>query len=99
LLDQMRTVVGARPGIIDVPDLGSHVMRTSAAVTGAGGIPVGYGTLVAVYLALAAGVVAGFFALLPDGLRLGHRHRRLGRGQQRRPGAHRRFALRAGRNL
>jgi cytochrome d ubiquinol oxidase subunit I len=31
-------------------------MRTSQAVTGAGGIPVGYGTLAAVYLALAIGV-------------------------------------------
>ncbi len=31
-------------------------MRTSAAVTGASGIPVGYATLAAVYLALAAGV-------------------------------------------
>jgi cytochrome bd ubiquinol oxidase subunit I len=33
------------------------VMRTSDAVTGAGGIPVGYGTLVAVYLGVAAAVV------------------------------------------
>jgi cytochrome d ubiquinol oxidase subunit I len=31
-------------------------MRTSEAVTGASGIPVGYGTLAAVYLALAMGV-------------------------------------------
>ncbi len=31
-------------------------MRTSQAVTGAGGIPVGYGALAAVYLALAIGV-------------------------------------------
>jgi cytochrome d ubiquinol oxidase subunit I len=31
-------------------------MRTSEAVTGAGGIPVGYATLAAVYLALATGV-------------------------------------------
>jgi cytochrome d ubiquinol oxidase subunit I len=31
-------------------------MRTSQAVTGAGGIPVGYATLAAVYLALSLGV-------------------------------------------
>jgi cytochrome d ubiquinol oxidase subunit I len=31
-------------------------MRTREAVTAAGGIPVGYGTLVAIYLALAAAV-------------------------------------------
>jgi cytochrome bd ubiquinol oxidase subunit I len=31
-------------------------MRTSQAVTGASGIPVGYGTLAAVYLALAIAV-------------------------------------------
>ena len=31
-------------------------MRTNEAVTGAGGIPIGYGTLAAVYLALAVGV-------------------------------------------
>jgi cytochrome d ubiquinol oxidase subunit I len=31
-------------------------MRTSQAVTGAGGIPVGYGALASVYLALAVGV-------------------------------------------
>jgi cytochrome d ubiquinol oxidase subunit I len=31
-------------------------MRTSQAVTGAGGIPVGYGTLVAVYVLLALAV-------------------------------------------
>jgi cytochrome d ubiquinol oxidase subunit I len=31
-------------------------MRTQQAVTGASGIPVGYGTLVLVYLALAAAV-------------------------------------------
>jgi cytochrome d ubiquinol oxidase subunit I len=33
-----------------------RVMRTSAAVTGASGIPIGYATLALVYLALAAGV-------------------------------------------
>jgi cytochrome bd ubiquinol oxidase subunit I len=31
-------------------------MRTTQAVTGASGIPIGYATLVAVYLGLAAGV-------------------------------------------
>jgi cytochrome d ubiquinol oxidase subunit I len=31
-------------------------MRTAQAVTGAGGIPVGYGTLVAVYLGVGVGV-------------------------------------------
>jgi cytochrome d ubiquinol oxidase subunit I len=44
------TEVGRQPWVV------YHVMRTAAAVTGAGGIPVGYGTLAAVYLALAAGV-------------------------------------------
>jgi cytochrome bd-type quinol oxidase subunit 1 len=32
------------------------VMRTSEAVTGAGGIPIGYGTMMVVYLGLAAAV-------------------------------------------
>jgi cytochrome d ubiquinol oxidase subunit I len=44
------TEVGRQPWVV------YRVMRTSEAVTGAGGIPVGYGTLAAVYLALAAGV-------------------------------------------
>jgi cytochrome d ubiquinol oxidase subunit I len=44
------TEVGRQPWIV------YHVMRTSQAVTGAGGIPVGYATLALVYLALAAGV-------------------------------------------
>jgi cytochrome d ubiquinol oxidase subunit I len=44
------TEVGRQPWIV------YRVMRTSQAVTGAGGIPVGYGTLAAVYLALAVGV-------------------------------------------
>src|SRR5438552_967965 len=44
------TEVGRQPWVV------YRVMRTSAAVTGAGGIPVGYSTLVAVYLALAVGV-------------------------------------------
>jgi len=44
------TEVGRQPWVV------YHVMRTSEAVTGAGGIPVGYATLAAVYLALAAGV-------------------------------------------
>jgi cytochrome d ubiquinol oxidase subunit I len=34
-----------------------NVMRTSDAVTGASGIPVGYATLAAVYVGVAAGVV------------------------------------------
>jgi cytochrome bd ubiquinol oxidase subunit I len=42
------TEVGRQPWIV------YRVMRTSEAVTGAGGIPLGYGFLVAVYLALAA---------------------------------------------
>lgn len=46
------TEVGRQPWIV------YGVMRTSAAVTGARGIPVGYGTLVVVYLAL-GGAVAG----------------------------------------
>ena len=45
------TEVGRRPWVV------YRVMRTSEAVTGASGIPVGYGTLAAVYLALATGVV------------------------------------------
>jgi cytochrome d ubiquinol oxidase subunit I len=44
------TEVGRQPWVV------YRVMRTSEAVTGAGGIPVGYATLAAVYLALAAGV-------------------------------------------
>jgi cytochrome d ubiquinol oxidase subunit I len=44
------TEVGRQPWVV------YHVMRTSQAVTGAGGIPVGYGTLAAVYLALSIGV-------------------------------------------
>jgi cytochrome d ubiquinol oxidase subunit I len=42
------TEVGRQPWIV------YRVMRTSEAVTGADGIPIGYGALVAVYLALAA---------------------------------------------
>ena len=45
------TEVGRQPWVV------YGVMRTSAAVTGADGIPVGYGTLVVVYLGLAAAVV------------------------------------------
>lgn len=44
------TEVGRQPWIV------YRIMRTSQAVTGAAGIPVGYGTLVAVYLGLAGGV-------------------------------------------
>ena len=44
------TEVGRQPWVV------YHVMRTSQAVTGAGGIPVGYATLAAVYLGLAVGV-------------------------------------------
>ena len=44
------TEVGRQPWVVYL------VMRTSEAVTGAGGIPVGYATLAVVYLALAAGV-------------------------------------------
>jgi len=42
--------VGRQPWVV------YHIMRTSQAVTGAGGIPVGYATLAAVYLALAVAV-------------------------------------------
>jgi cytochrome d ubiquinol oxidase subunit I len=45
------TEVGRQPWIV------YDVMRTREAVTGAGGIPVGYATLVIVYLGLAAAVV------------------------------------------
>jgi cytochrome d ubiquinol oxidase subunit I len=45
------TEVGRQPWIVD------GLMRTSAAVTGAKGIPVAYGTLVAVYVCLAVAVV------------------------------------------
>jgi cytochrome d ubiquinol oxidase subunit I len=44
------TEVGRQPWVVD------HVMRTSQAVTGAGGIPVGYATLFVVYVALAFAV-------------------------------------------
>jgi cytochrome bd ubiquinol oxidase subunit I len=44
------TEVGRQPWVV------YRVMRTSQAVTGAGGIPVGYGTLAAVYVGLAVGV-------------------------------------------
>jgi cytochrome d ubiquinol oxidase subunit I len=44
------TEVGRQPWVV------YHVMRTSQAVTGAGGIAVGYATLVAVYVALAVAV-------------------------------------------
>lgn len=45
------TEVGRQPFIV------YNVMRTSEAVTGAGGIPVGYGTLALVYVGLAVAVV------------------------------------------
>jgi cytochrome d ubiquinol oxidase subunit I len=45
------TEVGRQPWVV------YGVMRTSAAVTGAGGIPVGYATLAVVYLGLAVAVV------------------------------------------
>lgn len=45
------TEVGRQPWVV------YGVMRTTDAVTGAGGIPVGYATLVVVYLAVGAGVV------------------------------------------
>jgi cytochrome d ubiquinol oxidase subunit I len=44
------TEVGRQPWVV------YRVMRTDAAVTGAGGIPVGYAVLALVYLAVAAGV-------------------------------------------
>jgi cytochrome bd ubiquinol oxidase subunit I len=44
------TEVGRQPWVV------YRVMRTSQAVTGAGGIPIGYGTLAAVYVGLAVGV-------------------------------------------
>jgi cytochrome d ubiquinol oxidase subunit I len=44
------TEVGRQPWVV------YRVMRTSEAVTGASGIPVGYATLAVVYLALAAGI-------------------------------------------
>jgi cytochrome bd ubiquinol oxidase subunit I len=45
------TEVGRQPWVV------YGVMRTTQAVTGAGGIPVGYGTLVVVYIGLGAAVV------------------------------------------
>ena len=45
------TEVGRQPWVV------YRVMPTSQAVTGAGGIPVGYATLWIVYLAVGAGVV------------------------------------------
>jgi cytochrome d ubiquinol oxidase subunit I len=44
------TEVGRQPWIV------YQIMRTSEAVTGARGIPIGYGTLIVVYLGLAGGV-------------------------------------------
>src|SRR5262249_31687476 len=44
------TEVGRQPWVV------YHVMRTKEAVTGAGGIPVGYATLALVYLALVVAV-------------------------------------------
>jgi cytochrome bd ubiquinol oxidase subunit I len=44
------TEVGRQPWVV------YHVMRTSEAVTGAGGIPVGYATLVVVYVGLGVAV-------------------------------------------
>jgi cytochrome bd ubiquinol oxidase subunit I len=44
------TEVGRQPWVV------YDVMRTTQAVTGAGGIPIGYGALAAIYVALAAGV-------------------------------------------
>jgi cytochrome d ubiquinol oxidase subunit I len=44
------TEVGRQPWVV------YHVLRTSQAITGAGGIPVGYGTLVLVYALLVAAV-------------------------------------------
>jgi cytochrome d ubiquinol oxidase subunit I len=45
------TEVGRQPWVV------YHVMRTGEAVTGAGGIPIGYATLWVVYLAVGVGVV------------------------------------------
>jgi len=45
------TEVGRQPWVV------YGLMRTEDAVTGAGGIPVGYATLVVVYLALIAGTI------------------------------------------
>jgi cytochrome bd ubiquinol oxidase subunit I len=45
------TEVGRQPWVV------YHAMRTSQAVTGAGGLPVGYATLALAYLGVAAGVV------------------------------------------
>jgi cytochrome bd ubiquinol oxidase subunit I len=45
------TEVGRQPWVV------YHVMRTSQAVTGAGGLPIGYATLALAYLGVAAGVV------------------------------------------
>jgi cytochrome bd ubiquinol oxidase subunit I len=55
------TEVGRQPWVV------YDVMRTSQAVTGAKGIPIGYGTLVLVYVALAAAVawVLRRLALIP----------------------------------
>ena len=51
ILGWITTEVGRQPWIV------YEVMRTSEAVTGADGIPVGYGLLVAVYVALFSGAV------------------------------------------
>jgi cytochrome d ubiquinol oxidase subunit I len=63
------TEVGRQPWIV------YRVMRTSEAVTAAGGIPVGLGTLIGVYLGLAAAVAWILRRLarvpLPEGARAG----------------------------
>jgi len=51
------TEVGRQPWVV------YHVMRTSRAVTGASGIPVGYATLAALYLALAIAIGWGLVRL------------------------------------
>src|SRR5207302_7607992 len=45
------TEVGRQPWVV------YHVMRTSEAVTGASGIPVGYGALAVAYLVVACGLI------------------------------------------
>jgi cytochrome d ubiquinol oxidase subunit I len=45
------TEVGRQPWVV------YHVMRTTQAVTGAGGLPIGYATLALAYLGVAAAVV------------------------------------------
>ena len=75
------TEVGRQPWVV------YRIMRTSEAVTGANGIPVGYGFLVAVYLCLGAVAFVMLRRLARRPIDTGEPHRDTGvRGSERRVG-------------